>query len=207
MNLAQARCIAELAMRGRRTESDRPPGYILFHGRRTARIALELADEIDAAPTDGLGRAVSRDVLYAGALFHDVGKGLEPHNEIGARRARELLAGTCRAVELDQIAEIVANHNRRGESASQSVAVRLVQDADSLDHVGVIGPWLAFYHIARGDGTVADALRYAATDTLLADRTYMRSMLNFDSAIQRFDLRLAFEAAYYNALERAMREE
>ncbi|MGC9523466.1 MAG: hypothetical protein ACP5HG_16515 [Anaerolineae bacterium] len=66
MNLSQVQRIAEIAMRQRRTERDHPPGYILYHGRRTARIALELVDEIDAALTDGGGRPVSRDALRTG---------------------------------------------------------------------------------------------------------------------------------------------
>ena len=83
MNIEKVEQAACECMASRQESKDREPGWLYHHGRRVARIALRLADEI--------GAAVDRDVMYAGALFHDIGKGAEPHNEIGAAITREAL--------------------------------------------------------------------------------------------------------------------
>ncbi len=75
MDIEKIDQIAHENMAQRRPDPNREPGFILHHGRRTAQIALRLAEQINVN--------MHRDILYTGALFHDVGKGTEPHNETG----------------------------------------------------------------------------------------------------------------------------
>jgi uncharacterized protein len=81
MDIERINQIAYESMAHRKTHQGREPGFILYHGRRTAQIALRLAAQINGA--------VDRNILYTGALFHDIGKGTEPHNEAGARIVRK----------------------------------------------------------------------------------------------------------------------
>jgi len=101
MNLEQTTSIAKQHMIGRKV-AIHEPGYINHHARRTAAIALHLPDQLDT-PVDPL-------VVHTAALFHDIGKDSDPHNEVGARIARDLLAQCCSSNELDRIYQIIHDH-------------------------------------------------------------------------------------------------
>ncbi|MGC9348544.1 MAG: HD domain-containing protein [Anaerolineae bacterium] len=228
--MAQVERIAQVAMACSETYPDRPANYILMHGRRVARIALDLASKAELLGE--LGATIDREVLYAGALFHDVGKakvddsvaggddsaaggdegvaardlngnhGAEAHEVVGAERAVRLLTHLFAPDELHQIHDIVLHHNHREPPNDDTMATKIVQDADSLDHVGVVGTWLTVYHIAREGGTLEDLLHYAHSETRTQDREGMRRRLNFEAARRSFDERIAREEAHYRALAR-----
>ena len=190
--------IAYENMAHQRPDRNREPGFIFYHGRRTAHIALKLADQIEAD--------VNRKILYIGALFHDIGKGFEPHNEVGALIVRDLLSGICELEELDRICKIVLEHNQRKKPNQYVFETRIVQDADLLDHVGPIGSWLAFYWSAIHEETIDDALRYFHSEENLRYQTRWRNALNFDISVNIFDQRLEFERKFFAELGRVHKE-
>lgn len=181
---------------GQRKTDYREAGYVFHHGRRTAQIALHLADRVRGA--------VDRDVLYAGALFHDVGKGDRPHNEAGALVARSLLEGACTPSEVAQICQIVRQHCLRKLPNDYSLATRLVQDADLLDHVGPMWIW---YHVswnALNGRTIDDALAYVYSEAHTLQRA--EPLLNLDASIAMYDERVAFERSFIAEFERVHRQ-
>ena len=56
----------------------REPGWILYHGKRTGKLAVLLAGKLNFQ--------VDCDILYTAGLFHNIGNGndLDLHNEVGA---------------------------------------------------------------------------------------------------------------------------
>lgn len=96
--------LTELAYRNmgrRKAHAERERGYIFYHCQRTAKLAINLRKQL--IPDDD-----SQDfVLYVGGLFHDVAKGIEPHNERGAVLVQEILKGHVSCTELEQIADLV----------------------------------------------------------------------------------------------------
>lgn len=88
---------------------------------------------------EGLGLA--RDCVYAAALLHDIGRGVQaacgvPHDEAGARLAAEIL-GTVEpdqqfsSKEQEQIVEAVRGHRGHGaDTASESALARALVLAD-----------------------------------------------------------------------------
>jgi uncharacterized protein len=194
VDIAKIDQIACEHMADSRPNPDREPGFILHHCRRTALITLRMAEQINVN--------VHRDILYTGALFHDVGKGTEPHNETGAHLVRDLLCRICQEDELDRICEIVRLHNQRGKSNDYAPEIKVVQDADYLDHVGLLGVWIALYcHGTRAE-TIDDALRYFHGDERASALAYMRMGLNFDLSVRIFDQRVDDEARFFNEFER-----
>ena len=185
-------------MASRRSRATREPGAIFDHGRRTAQIAMKLQDRLDAT--------VDRDILFTGALLHDIGKGREPHNEIGANIVAELFEDLCEPDELESVCEIIRDHNQRLRSGECSMAARIVQDADILDKVGPISPWLAFYWSATRDRTIDDTLAYLHSDENERYHTRMRNLLNFDVSTGIFDQRARFENEFFAEFERVQRE-
>jgi len=194
MHIAKIDQIACEQMAQRRPDPDREPGFILNHCRRTALIALRLAEQINLQ--------VPRDILYAGALFHDVGKGTEPHNETGAQMARELLRDICRGDELDRICEIVRQHNQRGKSNDFTPEIKLVQDADYLDHAGPLGVWIALYYHGTHAETIEAALRYFHGDERAGALAMMRKRLNYALSVRIFDQRVDWEERFFTEFER-----
>ena len=194
MNLKQIEAIALAEMGTRQGLKTREPGWLFYHGLRTARIAGQLCD--------ALGDDVNRDVLFVGALFHDVGKGTDPHNEHGAELARRLLAAECSDAELAQICEIVRLHNQRRDARTHPASVRIVQDADNLDHVGPIVAWLAFYWSGVRNETADDHVRFATGEENIKYREAMRSYLNFDVSRGLFDARVRWEDDFFGTFRK-----
>ena len=181
--------IAWEVMSGRIEHTRREPDWLYYHGHRTAKIALWLADRIEDP--------VNRDIVYTGALFHDVGKGTEPHHEIGASKARELLSPVCTAAELNAICNIIRYHNQRN-NAARSTDIKIVQDADLLDHVGVIGPWLSFYWSGSRNETIDDHMKFFQSGENLRHRQGLKNGLNFEVSVREFDRRIDFEDEFFN---------
>ena len=190
--------IARSAMARRRTAETREAGYIFHHGLRTAHIAMGLADRVDGALD------MHRDILFAGAVFHDIGKGTEPHNETGADMAAERLSGHCDDSEIAAIAGIIRQHNQRRRAAECTPAARVVQDADILDHCGAQEIWLAFHWNAAHDQTPRESLAYANGTRKQRWNTGARAALNFEASRRALDERLAFQRAFWKKFAEEM---
>jgi uncharacterized protein len=194
MNMERIEQIAYDAMANRIEPRVREPGWFYYHGRRTGKIALWLCDQLDVD--------VNRDIVHVGALFHDVGKGTEPHNEIGAEVTRSLIGEWCTAGELDGICEIILGHNQRNHTKARSLPVRIVQDADLIDHVGPIVPWLTFYWSGTHNETFHDHVRFICGEENAAYRKKMRADLNFEVSRRVYDERVAFEDQFFAEFRR-----
>jgi uncharacterized protein len=198
MNIEKVEQVACECMAGRQESKEREPGWLYHHGRRVARIAMRLADE--------LGAAADRNVMYAGALFHDIGKGAEPHNEIGATITRETLKELCTPLELESICDIIRKHNQRQLSDQFCEAVRIVQDADVLDHVGSIGPWLAFYWSGVHNETFDDHVRFIEGEENATIQMRMKAGLNYEVSRHIFEDRLELEKRFFAEVRRVYLE-
>jgi HD superfamily phosphodiesterase len=75
MDVQRIEEIAQSEMAGLRCDTIEP-GWILYHGQRTGKLALLLAEKLKCQ--------VDCDILYTAELFHDIGKGNDLHNEVGA---------------------------------------------------------------------------------------------------------------------------
>lgn len=197
MDLRQIDAIARQTMDGRVSHATREPGWLYYHGRRTGKLALWLADRLDYD--------VDRTLLYVGALFHDIGKGEPNHAERGAAIAAAHLAPHCLPDELATICELVRHHDRRG-NPDATHPVRMLQDADILDHVGPLGTWLAFYWSGARQESVEDHRSFIEGAQNQRYRSSMRAKLNYDVARDEFDRRIAYEDAFFTAFHRVYTE-
>jgi len=193
MDLDKLEKLAKQEMLDRDEHEGREPGWLYFHGRRVGKLAVWLAKE--------LGADVDPDVLYVAGLFHDIGKGEADHALAGAKKAGKLLKKLCTEQELEQIAELIEWHNRRGEEG-RSLAVGIIQDADILDHVGPVGPWLAYYWSGRHVETFADHLHYYHSEENTQTRQRLYAHLNFEASQREYIRRVQYEDAVIQTLER-----
>jgi uncharacterized protein len=185
-------------MGSRVAPSTREPGWIFHHGLRVARISLWLREKLEMD--------IDRDLLFVGALFHDVGKEVEPHNQTGAVLTRALLEDHCPALELDLIAEMILHHNQRKQPNSYPPRILILQDADALDHVGAIDVWMAFYWSGvHGEG-FQDHLDYFTGPENELYRSTLRESLNYQVSREEFDRRIAFEDEFFQVFRRVYRE-
>jgi uncharacterized protein len=192
MDITLIESIANQAMEGRSQHTSREPGWLFYHGRRTGKIAIWLAEKIDAK--------VDLNVLYTGGLFHDVAKGSEMHSEAGAQIASDLLTPFCSTEELAVICQIIRRHNQRGNT-QDSLSVKLVQDADLIDHVGLIGTWLAFYWNGSHNESIQEHLAFINGEENERYRQEMRQMLNFEVAQEEFDRRIQYEDNFFSQFQ------
>ena len=186
MNLDEIRRIAWENMGKRRSHSDREEGYIYFHGLRVANLAGELLylrggnhDRID-------------DVLIAGGLFHDIGKGFGAHNESGAEITRHLLGDFCTPDELNTICDIVRFHCIRKHQLELPDHILAIQDADIIDHFGTQCVWLHFLHAANQNLGQSAALEYWQGEKYAEHMAELMELLNFSESKDIFTERLEY---------------
>ena len=171
---------------------EREEGYILYHGQRVAALSLLLNQH--------MGAHIDEDILYAGALLHDVGKGLEPHSEMGAVLVQALLKEECTGLEIEEISRIVREHNQR-RSDGCSIQAKIVQDADVLDHVGAMGLWLKLLRNVNHERTIGESMECYASSEVREGIARMRDSLNFDLSRSIFDERVAFEDRFFERFQ------
>jgi len=188
MNLTAIKPLAEQQKR-RKAHIDREKGSIYYHGQRVANTVLQLRRMI--LPDD----ESHDEILTAAAWFHDIGKDIEPHAHTGALLTRDILQEHCTAEELDEICELIALHCDRKPDRTYSPWVKLLQDADLLDHFGSAGVWIMFM-IAASKGESPEQTQVRLDDFLPRyDRN--RALINYPQSIEFFDEKVTFEREFF----------
>lgn len=181
--------IGELAfniMGKRKAHTKRETGYIYYHGLRTAKLAVELRkmlDEIDNTKDNE---------IYVASLFHDISKGIEPHGVNGSILVQQILKEECSPEELVDIAEIIRCHNLRNSDEDWSKHIKIVQDADMLDHMGTMDVWLNFIYQAYDEKSVDESIEFFNDEEYESYLKECRRKLNYDISKKIFDDRVEF---------------
>ena len=169
----------------------RERGSIYFHGARTAAGVVALRKRI--FPDD----ASRDDALKIAAMFHDIGKGIEPHERYGAALFREAVADLLLPDMIGICASMIASHcDRRPNEAVYDPWARLLQDADVLDHFGSYQVWMDVYYASADQSpprTLIEGFYAGEYDKLKMD---LRALLNYPESIKIFDEKTAFSDAW-----------
>ncbi|NLG23783.1 MAG: HD domain-containing protein [Clostridiales bacterium] len=178
--------LARRLMAGRKAHLQREVGSIYDHGRRVAAGVVALRQLV--APGEG---ALDGDLRVA-AMFHDVGKGIEPHERYGAAIFREAARDVLDREAIDRAAALILAHcDRRPNEPAHGPAARLLQDADLLDHFGAYRVWMDvqyYAHTGEGISALAKYLREECAPSMARHR----AMLNFEQSIAIFDEKRRF---------------
>ncbi|MBP0725694.1 HD domain-containing protein [Bacillus sp. RG28] len=185
MDIEKITKIAFKKMAKRKAHLEREKGYIFYHCQRVAKLAINLRKSIH--PSDDS----FDDIIYVGSLFHDVTKGIEPHNESGSILVKEILKDYCSIEEIQMISEIVRLHNQRGND-NLPYYLKIVQDADVLDHFGSGEIWLKFFYSAHHEENVFEALETWNSTWFKDYYKKTRDSLNFDLSKEIFDNKADF---------------
>lgn len=119
-----------------RDKHNRLQGHDYSHVLAVTRYSIEIANHI-SEPVDPF-------ILICGALFHDIGRvGTitgRLHGLRGATIANEFLKATnISYVIREQILRIVVRHTETSMLSPETVAEKVVYDADDLDRLGLMG--------------------------------------------------------------------
>jgi len=191
MNIENINEIAFNAMGRRKSHLQREKGFIYYHCQRVAKMALNLRREM--FPNDQL----MDEIIYVGALFHDITKGIEPHHKTGATLVKLMLKDECSQDELVKVAEIIEYHNARN-TIDLPYYIKIVQDADILDHFGSLEIWLKFLYSAHTEENVFDAIRLWESEEHKKYLEASRSALNYELSREIFDRKLKFHTDFQN---------
>lgn len=191
LNLEKIHEIAFRTMGKRKSHLNRERGFIYYHCERVAKISIHLRKELfpDDSSLD--------DRIYVGALFHDVAKGIEPHHQTGSALIRTLLQEECTGEELDDIADIIRYHNTRHQE-DLPFHIKIVQDADVMDHFGSLEIWLKFVYSGHMNENVFDAIRLWESEEYKKYLENSRHSLNYERSREIFDRKVEFAAQFEN---------
>jgi len=194
MNMNRLNEIAFKAMGRRKAHLQREKGFIFYHGERVAKLSINLRKIL--FPADHL----MDEIIYAGGLFHDVTKGIEPLNKTGAQLVKTILKEECSEQELHEIAEIIELHNSRNEK-DLPFHIKIVQDADILDHFGSMDIWLKFIYSAHKEENVLDAVSFWNSPDYAEYIKTSRDLLNYEISKEMFDKRIEFQKGFQKQFE------
>jgi len=203
MNLEIIAKLAADEMAGKRSREWRDVGDKYYHGQRVAQLALRLRKLVFPQMTD------KDDILTVAAWFHDIYNSHElywkTHAESGAIRTRELLEPHCNADELDEICGIIAVHDERGIE-TDSVLLKLQQDADHLDHFGTLDIWTWVLDAANDGDTKTEALQ-RMTERYATKVPIWREELHFELSRKIYDEKTVFARAFHDRFAVELRGE
>ncbi len=184
--------IAEENMKNIVSHSDREKGWTLAHGKRTAKLVINLRKKLFP------GNTASDEVLYTAALFHDIGRQHENHEKAGAILTKNLLDEYLTSEEMDEISYIISNHNTYKTAMTDNL--KLVQDADIIDHHGAMFIWLTMHIAAEKDISVEKCLEMFAEYNTPDNTLCNGELLNFDFSKEILKSRYAFEQQFFEKL-------
>ncbi len=185
MDVEQLKELAYIHLANRKAHLEREKGFIYYHGQRVAKIAVWLREFI-------LPHDQSHDeILMAAAFFHDIAKGIEPHSYYGSILVEQILRDYCSGYELEQITELIRWHQFRDQTKDYSEYIKILQDADTLDHGGSVELWMNFQYQSHTNGTLLDSVQFYREEY---DKiaVMMRQGLNYDISVQIFDEKVEF---------------
>ena len=91
-------------------------------------------------------------IAQTAALLHDIGRAVgEPHNETGAKLAREILRQSTNYPKerIEKIDKIVLLHPIAFRHKLETLEEKIVWDADKIDLLGVIGIARVFHWLGK----------------------------------------------------------
>lgn len=194
MDFERLDLLAQQLMKERKAHLRREKGSVYYHGQRVRVGVMALRRRI--LPEDS-----SRDgVLQAAAMFHDLGKGIEPHAHYGAALARVALPGLVTPEELEQVCALIAAHcDRRPQEAAHDCYARLLQDADLLDHFGSYEVWMNFHYYAAEEGCFGDAAQFYQEHYRPFIQKH-RALLNYPESVRIYDEKDAYMRTFIERL-------
>lgn len=194
MNLSVIKQTAEKLMIDRSAHAERERGSIFYHGERVANTAIILRKII--LPDD----TSHDDKLTVASWFHDIGKGIEPHAKYGAALTKVTLKDCCEPEEVSAIIELIEYHcNRSPKSNTYTEYVKLIQDADMIDHYGTFTIWMDIFYSAYKNKSIEQTAFYNETEWKEHCQGN-RALLNYKISQEIFDEKIKFVNEFYSRL-------
>ena len=185
MDINSLKEIAYKLLANRKSHLEREKGFTYYHGQRVSKLSLRLRESI-------LSEDCSHDdIIVVASLFHDIAKGIEPHGKYGAVLMKDVLKEYCTEYEINEITEIIYSHNLRKKNNSYSEYIKIVQDADILDHFGSVEIWMNFQYYAHKDEPMQNSVEFYNKE-YDSEVQKCRALLNYNVSQEIFDDKVSF---------------
>lgn len=185
-----------------------------YHHKRTLKNALEIAKKIKC----------DEDVVYAGAILHDVGyknneKDAKKHPIYGMKLAQKWLKEVEFPKEkIADVLETIRLHDNfswgHDHEATEHIETKIIQDADRIEAIGAIGVARFSYWFGENCFPIYDPkpvpeskevwLDHSLLDQLRRDGIKKWENMNFDISKKISKKRAEFMGNYYKELKKEL---
>jgi uncharacterized protein len=192
--LIEIKELAKDLMIKRKAHNEREYGSVFYHGERVAKTAVQLRGKISP-----LKKSID-NLLVIASWFHDISKGIEPHAHFGAIITKDILKDNLATNDLNMVVEMIDYHcYRKPENNNYPDYVKIIQDADLIDHFGTYEIWMNIQYQAHTNGSINDLIDYYMKNHSIKVEKH-RKLLNYDLSKKIYDEKVAFEKMYYDRL-------
>ena len=181
------------------------PHNKLAHGLRTAVIAETLRQNI--CPDDP---SVDPTILMVASWFHDIRNSRsDDHEKEGAEVIPSLIGKYGSEEEIRSVCEIVRYHDHRTleDEKKYSTTIKLVQDADRLDHLGTFDIRANFFGICYCREPIEEFTKSYENGAFDHWAKEERKELNFAFSKEVYDEKIEFQRQFGLRMIREMRGE
>jgi uncharacterized protein len=133
--------LAEELLREANDKMDPTTTHDPQHTERVYRISTHMA----------LREGADLELVQIAAALHDIGRSYgEPHTEVGARKAVEMLRERGYPEErIEKVRQIILKHSSSARERLKTLEERIIWDADKIDGFGAIGVARAFHMLGE----------------------------------------------------------
>lgn len=158
------------------------------HTERVIKLCEVIGEELGA----------NMEVLIPAAILHDIGRPMDNHAKVGAKKAKKILEEKGYR-DVDLIVHAIEVHSFSAGGEAKTLEARILSDSDKLDAIGAIGIYRAAQYATENSRTFDDFIGHFPEKLLK-----LKYMMYTDKARNMAEKRHEYLLAFLKQVEKEL---